>query len=624
MIHADAFRTPAFCVALALSVGLVAQTLARHLRVPGIIVLLAAGVLLGPDVADVIRPEALGTALPTLVGFAVAVILFEGGLNLDFGRMRRESVAIRRLVTVSALVSIAGGVALARFVMGWGLRPSVLFGTLVMVTGPTVINPLMRRLRIEHQTSTILEAEGMLLDGVGAIVATVALEIVLEPSGGRIALGALEIVTRLGTSVLFGGIFGLGMGLLLRAKDVVPEGLENVLTLSLVLAVFQTANALSPDSGIGAVIVAGTVVGNTHTRSSRELAEFKEQLTVMLIGMLFVLLAADVRLADVRALGRPAALVVVALMVVVRPLGVFVATPGAELGWRRRAFVAWIGPRGVVAAAVASFFATQLERHGIDGGRPLRALVFVVIAVTVTVAGVTGGLLARVLGLARKTDNGWVILGANELALALARVLRDGGDEVLCIDTNPQACRAAEQAGIRAIYGNALSDAVLQRAEIDTRAGAIAVTPNDELNLLFVRAAKREKKAARAYAAIAVDGAGTDAELEVLRDAGSELLFANQVGVDVWAVRLRHGAAETQRWRATDTAKSESLASFPERLVLPLVVRRGGRPAPASSDVCVAAGDEVDVLVDAPRAAEAIAWLEESGWERSPAPAPES
>ena len=617
MVHADAFRTPAFCVALALSIGLVAQTIARHLRVPGIIVLLAAGVLLGPDVADVIRPQALGGALQTIVGFAVAVILFEGGLNLDFRRMRRESRAIRRLVTLGALVSIAGGVVLARLVMGWGLRPSVLFGTLVMVTGPTVINPLMRRLRIEHQTATILEAEGMLLDGIGAIVATVALEIVLEPSGGRIALGAFEIVERLGISVLLGGIFGLGMVLLLRVKDLVPEGLENVLTLSLVLALFQTANAVSPDSGIGAVIVAGTVIGNVTTRGGRELAEFKEQLTVMLIGMLFVLLAADVRLADVRALGRPAVLVVVALMLVVRPVGVLLGTAGAEVGWRRAAFVAWIGPRGVVAAAVASFFATQLEGHGIEGGRALRALVFLVIAATVTTAGATGGLLARALGVARKIDNGWVILGANELGLALARLLGESGEEVLCIDTNPQACRAAEQAGVRAIYGNALSEAVLQRAEIDTRAGAIAVTPNDELNLLFVRAAKREKKASRAYAAIAPDGAGTDAELEVMRAAGGALLFANRFGVEAWAVKLRHGAAETQRWRASDAAGGEdTLAAFPERLVLPLVVRRGDRATPACSTTRIAEGDEVDVLVDTAHAAEAIAWLEEHGWTR--------
>jgi len=617
MVHAAAFRTPAFSVALALSVGLVAQTIARHLRVPGIIVLLAAGVLLGPDVADVIRPQALGGALQTIVGFAVAVILFEGGLNLDFRRMRRESRAIRRLVTLGALVSIAGGVALARLVMGWGLRPSVLFGTLVMVTGPTVINPLMRRLRIEHQTATILEAEGMLLDGIGAIVATVALEIVLEPSGGRIALGVFEIVERLGISVLMGAIFGLGMVLLLRVKDLVPEGLENVLTLSLVLALFQTANAISSDSGIGAVIVAGTVIGNVTTRGGRELAEFKEQLTVMLIGMLFVLLAADVRLADVHALGRSAVLVVVALMLVVRPVGVLLGTAGADVGWRRAAFVAWIGPRGVVAAAVASFFATQLEAHGVEGGRALRALVFLVIATTVTTAGATGGLLARSLGVARKIDNGWVILGANELGLALARLLRDAGEELLCIDTNPQACRAAEQAGIRAIYGNALSEAVLQRAEIDTRAGAIAVTPNDELILLFVRAAKREKKASRAYAAIAPDGAGTDAELEVMRAAGGALLFANRFGVEAWAVKLRHGAAETQRWRASGAAAGEdTLASFSERLVLPLVVHRGGRATPACSGTRIAEGDEVDVLVDTAHAAEATAWLEEHGWAR--------
>ncbi len=390
---------PALTVALALAAGIVAQAAARHLRVPGIVLLLAAGVLLGPDVLGLVRPASLGDNLHMVVGMAVAVVLFEGGLNLQLERLREEAAVIRRLITWGVLVTGSGGAMLAHWVMGWPWEIAVLFGTLVTVTGPTVITPLLRRIRVTRSVHTIAEAEGVLIDPIGAIVAVVALEVVLETTLGGAALDLLGVPYRLGIGGAVGIAGGFFIALLLRREDWVPEGLENVFTLALVLALYEVSDAIAHETGLLAVVVAGFVVGNMETRVQQELMEFKEQLTVLLIGLLFVLLSADVRVASVAELGWPGALTVLGLMLVVRPLDVGVCTLGSELDVREKTFLSWLAPRGIVAAAVSSLFARRLAEAGVEGGEALVALVFLVIAATVLVQGGTVGLVAERLGL---------------------------------------------------------------------------------------------------------------------------------------------------------------------------------------------------------------------------------
>jgi NhaP-type Na+/H+ or K+/H+ antiporter len=286
-------------------------------------------VLLGPELADVVRPASIGSALQILVGFAIAAIVFEGGLNLDVRRLRREGRLIRRLVTLGAIVTAVGATVAARAPMGWDWSRSTLFGVLVIVTGPTVVTPLVRRIGLARNLRTVLEAEGV-IDAVGALVAVVTLEIVVRPSGEALLAGVTGLGLRLGFGLVAGLAGGAAIALLLRVGVAVPEGLENVLTLSLVVALFQGTNAVLPESGILAVIVAGLVVGNVKSHVQRSLLEFKEQLTVMLVGMLFVLLAADVRLHQVYDLGVPGLLTVGALMLVVRPATVLARGAGAE------------------------------------------------------------------------------------------------------------------------------------------------------------------------------------------------------------------------------------------------------------------------------------------------------
>lgn len=358
---------PALVVAVALVAGMVAQVLARHLRIPGIVLLLAAGALLGPDVLGWVRPAELGPALQALVGFAVSIILFEGGLNLDLRRLARQAKSIRRLVTVGALVTAIGGTVLPILVLGWDWRPAVLFGTLVIVTGPTVVTPLLRRMRVQPRVGTVLEAEGVFGDAIGAIVAVVALEVVVSPSGASLAEGAWHLVLRLGSGTVFGILGGLAIGWVFKVENLVPEGLENIFTLSAVLALFQVSNALFPESGIVAAVFAGLTIGNMHIESLEELRDFKEQLTVLMITLLFVLLAADVRLAQLGDLGSGGWITVALLLLVVRPLNVFIGTAGTDLQLREKLFMSWMAPRGIVAAAVASLFAQSLHDAGIPG-----------------------------------------------------------------------------------------------------------------------------------------------------------------------------------------------------------------------------------------------------------------
>lgn len=612
-MESSAFADPTLTVALALAAGMLAQALARHLGIPGIVLLLGTGVLLGPDGLGVVRPGALGESLHTLVGFAVAVILFEGGMNLSLARMRREARSIRQLVTLGALVTAAGGALAARLILGWDWVLSTLFGTLVMVTGPTVINPLLRRIKVKERVATVLEAEGILVDAIGAIVAVVALEVVLSPAPLSVAGGAWHLLSRLAFGAFSGAAGGLAIAALLRSERAVPEGLESVFTLSLAVALFQASNAVVSETGILAVIAAGIVVGNSPVRALGDLREFKEQLTILLLGMLFVLLAADVRLSQVRFLGWAGLGTVLALMLVVRPLNILAGTLGSDLTWREKLFLSWLAPRGIVAAAVSSLFAQTLDEEGIAGGSELRALVFLVIAVTVVVQGLTGGQVASWLGLRRPSNTGYVILGANPLARAMGQALRAGGEEVVLIDSNEDACRAAEEEGFRVLHGSGLDPGLQEKAELDTRAGCLGLTSNEEVNLLFARRARKDFKVPRVWVAVRRGHLGVSED--VVRRLGGHLLFGGLAEILEWTRRLERGEAHIESWRSEASPAANGSPVSPDADgLLPLAVVRGKKVFPMDETVTFRRGDRLYAAVAERQREAAEDHLRSAGW----------
>ena len=604
-------NNPAFTIAIALAMGMIVQSVARHIKIPGIVLLLACGVLLGPDVINIIRPDLLGEALPMLVGFAVAVILFEGGMNLRINRLRREGRTIRQLISIGALVTAVGGTLTTKILLHWDWNTAILFGILVIVTGPTVITPLLRRIKLRQSVATVLEAEGILLDAIGAIVAVVALEVVVSPSGYTLLASPFMILGRLLVGGMLGIIGGFIMAWLLGIRKLVPEGLENVFTLSLVFALFQISNVLSHESGIVAVTIAGMVVGNRKTIVRRELMEFKEQMTVMLIGMLFILLAADVRLSAVQSLGRGGLYTVIILMFVIRPLNIFFGTINSNLKSKQKILLAWIAPRGIVAAAVASYFAIELEKNGMDGSQ-LRAMVFLLIAVTVLSAGLTGGFVAKLLGLKRQSDHGWVILGANAVGRELARALKKGGEDVVMIDANPSLCRLAEKEELKVIYGNALEESVLLRAEIDIRKGAIGLSENEEVNMLFAKRAKEEGKVPETFISIKRNDESVTAEM--VAEVDGNIPFGRARDLEKWSVWIRDSQVETYKLicQSDDVKAGDTFDKETEGVMIPLIYMRNTKVTPLGHLTELKKDDQITCLVLTEKKDQFNAWLAKS------------
>ncbi len=602
---------PALTLGLAMGLGMLSQVIARKIYLPGIVVLLAGGVIFGPDGLNWIRPASMGSALQIIVGFAVAVILFEGGMNLRISRIKREQAAIRGLITIGALITLIGGTLSTLLFLGWDFRTAILFGTLIIVTGPTVISPLLKRVRIHHGVSTVLEAEGILLDAIGAIVAVVALEIAISPSGLSLVKGLFHIISRLAVGAVLGIVGGGLLTLLFRIRKLVPEGLENVFILSWVFALFQLANAASPESGIAAVTVAGMTIGNSNTYIQRELLEFKEQLTVLMIGMLFILLAADVRIADIQMLGLKGILTVLFLMVVIRPLSVFSATIHSDLDTRHKLLLSWIAPRGIVAAAVASLFAFELNQHGYDGTQ-LRALVFLLITMTVISAGLTGGWVSSLLDLRRKSESGWIILGAHEVARLLARLLKQGGNEVICIDEDPNACRLAENEGVKVFYGNALGERTLQRAEPDTRKGIIALSGNEEVNFIFSQRAKYFGKEMTILTGIKRRDEGITSKM--VSETGGRIPFGRPVDIDLWSTWIRKGFTKYSSFEMGENPDFDFTDETMVGVLLPLVSARSGSLIPVDDHLKIKKGDFVTFLINVQKEDEADTWLKSHGF----------
>jgi NhaP-type Na+/H+ or K+/H+ antiporter len=589
---------PAFTVVLALAVGVLAQSVARHLRVPGIVLLLGAGVGLGPDGLGWVRPAQLGSGLFAIVQLAVAVILFEGGLNLELSRLRRAQASIRRLVTLGAFVTTLGGALAVHAVFDWSLVQCLLFGSLVVVTGPTVVGPLIQELRLRSRVATVLEAEGVLIDPIGAILSVLMLEVALAPIGAEsLAESGRLLLLRLGIGTAIGIAAGFTIAGMLRLRRVVPEGYGNIFVLASVLLIFQGSEELVGESGLVAVVAAGVVVGNLRSNVDRGLREFKDQLTVLLIGMLFVLLAADVRVEQVMSLGWNGAIVVGALLVAVRPIGVWLCTQGSNLSRNERWFVAWIAPRGIVAAAVASVTANALDAKGLEGGAELRALVFLTIAATVVLAGLTAAPLASLLQIRQPGRDTVAILGAQGLGLLLGEALRRDEISVVFLDSNPQNARDAEEAGFAVVFGNAVQERIMQRGRFGSVGVVVGVTANQVLNSVFVSRAHEHFRVPERYIAVTNRSEGLAMEL-VARDE-ARVLFDGPHDVERWDVRRRHGEVEVERWTFTgepERAEGESAPAANELLVM-LAMRRGSRVRPVHERLEWKADDVVFVAV---------------------------
>lgn len=382
----------------------------------------------------------------------------------------------------------------------------------------------------------------------------------------------------------------------MRFRRALPEGLANVTALASAVVIFEASNAIIPESGITAVILAGMVVGHTRSHDLGELRDFKEQLTVLLVATLFVLLSANVRIADVRALGYGGALTVLALIVVVRPVNVAASTFGTDSDLRERAFLAWLAPRGIVAAAVSSLFAERMTEAGIPGGPGMRALVFLVIATTVVVQGMSAGLVASLLGLRRPRNVGFAILGAHLAARYLGKALRRGGEEVVFIDNNADRTRAAEEDAFKVVFGDGLDERALTKARVETRRACVGATTNESVNFLFAK--KVHERARGVVTFVAVERKEGGVSEAMVQQNRSSLLFAGAHELADWGASAEKKRVQMQQWstRTDGAGDAPCFASLPPGVALPLTLLRSGIVAPIERLYRAKSGDCVELL----------------------------
>lgn len=487
-------------IALVPALGVAAQWIAWRTRLPGILLLLLIGIALGtfisPDNVIAAATEGSSTAgarvLFPLVSLSVAIILFEGGLSLRINELREAGTAVLRLVTIGALVTVVLTAMSAHYVLDFGWRISLLVGAILVVTGPTVISPLLRQIRPSRRIESTMKWEGIVIDPIGAVLAVLVFEEFMVSAKQFDPVHATLILLK--TSLVGVAMGWLGATALVQSyrRYWVPDYLQGILALATTLLLFSLSNVIAEESGLITVTVLGIVLANQKQAAIVHVIEFKEHLRTLLIGCLFIVLGSRIEPMELIELGWPGFFFVLILILIIRPVSAFVALAGSSLHANEKAFVGALAPRGIVAAAVASVFALKLEgttNGGADaaGASQLVAVTFLVILCTVAVYGLSAGPLARFLKLANPNPQGLLIAGADHWIRELCKVLQESQVSVLVVDTNYNKVSAARMEGLPAECINILSDRTLEEINFGNIGRLLALTPNDEVNSLAVQ-----------------------------------------------------------------------------------------------------------------------------------------
>ncbi|WP_431108054.1 cation:proton antiporter [Winogradskyella poriferorum] len=480
--------------------GILAQWVAWKFKIPAILPLILIGLLVGPIAAEFINEDGTkwiepiwneeqkkglfpGEGLFYFVSLAISIILFEGGLTLKRSEIRNVGPVITKLITVGAAVTFFGAAVLAHYLFGLSWELSFLFSGLIIVTGPTVITPILRNIPLKRDVSTVLKWEGILIDPIGALVAVLVFEFIsIEGEAGFTKTALIEF----GKIILFGTTFGFTFAHALVFainKKFIPHYLLNVVSLSVVLLVFIESEIFAHESGLLAVVVMGMVIGNSKLDNIKELLYFKESLSVLLISILFILLAANINYQDLMLLYRWETLALfLAVVFVIRPLAVFVSAQGSTLRTNEKMFISWVGPRGIVAAGIASLFGSKLSAAGVAGAEYITPLVFMIVLGTVLLNATTARLFARISGVFLSKSEGILIIGASRVSRLVAQYLIDNGRHVVLVDSNQNNVSEAEKMGIEAHTENIYSETLQDNVEFNDIGYLLALTGNADIN----------------------------------------------------------------------------------------------------------------------------------------------
>lgn len=471
-------------LALILGAGMVAQWLAWRAQIPSIIALLVAGLLLGPVTGFLNPDDLLGGTLFPLVSLAVAVILFEGGLDLPPRELRNTGTVVRRLITVGAVITFLISWYGAREIFGLSDQAAIVLGAVLVVTGPTVVGPLLQFVRPVGPVGPILRLEGVLIDPIGATAALIAFEIVVKDTtdGALTTVAGVVLLTiAVGAGIGFAAAVVLDTAL---RRFLIPDQLTVPITFAFVVASFVAANEVQDEAGLLAVTVMGMYLARRESSTIRQVLEFNENLKTLLISVLFILLAARIEPDALRDVALPSLLFIALLVFVARPVSVLVSTLRTSLSWRERLFLMTMAPRGIVAAAVSAIFAIRLAEEGITDATKIAPIVFLVIIGTIVVYGFLAGPAARALGLAEAQANGVLIAGSHAVARGLAGELAKWDVKTLLVDTDPYNVTRAIAAGLQAKRMSVLAQEATHDLDLRGIGRLLAFTSNDEVNAL--------------------------------------------------------------------------------------------------------------------------------------------
>jgi NhaP-type Na+/H+ or K+/H+ antiporter/uncharacterized protein with PhoU and TrkA domain len=590
---------------LVLAVGTAAQILAERMKLPAIGPLLIAGLLFGPDIIGLVQPTILSDKdiLSLIVRIAVAVIVFEGGMLLNVYDLRHTSRAVTGLVTVGLLITTFLAGIFAHYIIGISWEIAFLFGATISITGPTVITPILQKVNVNRRVRSTLESESIIADPLGVILASIIFTAIIYP-------GDWIYVTRHGLETLAAGtivgiLVGLFIWLISNRLHLLPAKFSRIVILGSALISYTVAELFAHESGVLAAAIAGIAVGTLDIPHKHEIEEFKGDLASIAISAVFILLAANVRLSDLTALGWQAFLVVMLIIFVVRPIRVFLSTFGSELKRNEKLFISFLGPRGIVAASVATFFSLELiERGYVEDGNIFVTLVFAVILGTVLIEGTAAGWTAKFFRVMPRLT---VIIGADETARLLAQRLVEAGEFVSMIDTDEENCSAAKDLkGVNVFCEDATNTSVLRQAGVPTAKAVIVATPSDKVNILISQVVRSNFGDKRVVAR-----ANTTSNMSAFEDAGIETMSPVQASVAILENMVLRPSlfqllASTQPEEekidevqvTSRRALNRSLADLHLRGCLVVALRRGGDLIQPSGATVLRYNDILTILGD--------------------------
>lgn len=478
--------------------GILAQWFAWKLKIPAILPLILIGLLVGPIAAEFLSEDGTkwiepiwngqkglfpGEGLYYFVSLAISVILFEGGLTLKRSEIKNVGPSITKLITFGSIITFFGAAVASHFTFGLSWEICFLFSALIIVTGPTVITPILRNIPLKKDVSTVLKWEGILIDPIGALVAVLVFEFISV--GGDSGFTKTAFI-EFGKIILFGTTFGFTFAHALAFainKNLIPHYLLNVVSLSTVLLVYVESDVFAHESGLLAVVVMGMVLGNGKLQNIKELLYFKESLSVLLISILFILLAANINIEDLLLLYTWETAVLFAIVVfVIRPLAVFLSTQGSKLKTKEKLFISWVGPRGIVAAGIASLFGSKLLKQGVEGAEYITPLVFMIVLGTVLLNATTARVFAKLVGVFLTKSEGILIVGASKFSRLIGHYLEENNRSVVMIDSNQSNINSAKELGLEAMNVNIYSDSLSDNIELNDVGYLMAMTGNSDIN----------------------------------------------------------------------------------------------------------------------------------------------